>query len=37
MTVTFHDVLHIFFACIGTGTDIMDFKMDQDLTIIDQD
>ena len=37
MVVMFHDVLHGFCASRGTGTDIMDIQMVQELAGIYQD
>ena len=34
--VMFHDVLHGFYACRGTGTAIIGIKMAQELATIDQ-
>ena len=35
--ITFHDVLHILCAVRGTGTAILDIKLSQELTIINQE
>ena len=35
--VTFHDVLHKFCAGKGTGTAIMELKLTQEMTSLDQD
>ena len=35
--MTFHDVLHRFRVGMGTGTAIMELKLVQELTIVDQE